>query len=741
MHARSRHFATLAFSALALATSACLHAQEAPPATASEWGGMGLLQTPSARMADDGEISFTASHNSPYSRYNLTMQPFPWLEGSFRYINVSNIRYGNPNVSGDQNYKDKSIDFKLRLWEESRWLPEVAFGIRDLGGTGLFSSEYMVANKRFGPIDASLGFATGYIGNRGDIGNPLGAIDDRFDTRPMPTSDINNAGKFGVSSMFRGRVGVFGGISYQTPWESLLVKLEYDGNDYKHEPRKNNLPQNTPVNVGLVYTLNQNVQFTAAWERGDAAMFAVTLRGNPGRARAAPKPFDLPPEPLAASVNAATSTSVAAATGHATQTIRDNSSSLEVSNEQTAAMTEQEHWEDIARRLRTNAGYRVDEISRRGSEIVVTGSQLRYFHASKGMGRAARILHNELDSSVDWLTFASVRLGMPIVETSIKRQHFVDYVEDRSELDALKLGVETSDPSQLQRRPLYRAPLQRFGGGFNVGYRQSVGGPDGFILYQIAANYTGSIFFSPNVWLTGTVSGNLLNNYDKFKYNAPSRLPRVRTDLRKYMVDSDITVPNLQLTAASRLGKDTYGMVYAGYLEWMYAGVGGEILYRPLGEAWAVGANVNWVRQRDYDQLTGLRDYSMTTGHASLYYAFDHDQRVVGSLSAGRYLAGDYGATVNLARSFKNGVTMGAYATKTNVSAREFGEGSFDKGIYFSIPFDTILPRSNRASATIVWNPLIRDGGAMLGRKYALYGITSERDTTLFYDNLDKIKD
>lgn len=81
MHVRSRHFATLAFSALALATSACLHAQEAPPATASEWGGMGLLQTPSARMADDGEISFTASHNSPYSRYNVTMQPFPWLEG------------------------------------------------------------------------------------------------------------------------------------------------------------------------------------------------------------------------------------------------------------------------------------------------------------------------------------------------------------------------------------------------------------------------------------------------------------------------------------------------------------------------------------------------------------------------------------------------------------------------------------------------------------------------------------
>jgi len=84
---------------------------------------------------------------------------------------------------------------------------------------------------------------------------------------------------------------------------------------------------------------------------------------------------------------------------------------------------------------------------------------------------------------------------------------------------------------------------------------------------------------------------------------------------------------------------------------------------------------------------------------------------------------------------------MGAYATKTNVSAQDFGEGSFDKGIYFSIPFDIMLPRSNRSRATFVWNPLIRDGGAMMGRKYALYNVTGERDQRFFYDNLEKISE
>lgn len=748
MSARLHPITALTFTALACAMSSALHAQQAPPPTASEWGGIGLLQTPTARMAESGDLSFTASNNSPYSRYNLTMQPFEWLEGSFRYINVANLRYGAVNVSGDQKYKDKSIDLKLRLWQESRMLPEVAFGIRDLGGTGFFSSEYLVASKRFGPFDANIGLATGYIGNRGDFGSPLAFIDDRFKTRPIGRSDINNAGNFGANQMFRGRVGIFGGVAYQTPWEPLQVKLEYDGNDYKREPRGNNLEQKTPLNIGVVYSVNRNVQITAAWERGDAAMFALTLRGNPGQAVSAPKPFNPPPEQIrdwsvAPATPAGNGSAPHTETAQVTNAAVPPSDNLSPATPQAAqpSIPEDADWLAITNRLRSNAGFRVDEVSVRGTELFVSGHQLRHYYGSEGIGRAARILHNAIDPSIEWFTIVSTRLGMPIVQTSINRRTFVDYLDGRIDLDGMKLGVEMSEPDILLREPLYKRELVPYGGGFNIGYRQNLGGPDGFILYQVSANYSGSYFFTQNLWLTGTASANLLNNYDKFKYNAPSRMQRVRTDLRQYMTTSDVTLPNLQLSVAGKLGRDLYGIAYAGYLEWMYAGVGGEILYRPIGESWAVGANLNHVRQRDYDQHFGLRDYSVTTGHATLYYAFDQQERIVGSISAGRYLAGDIGATVNLARVFNNGVAMGAYATKTNVSSREFGEGSFDKGIYFSIPFDMVLPRSTRASAALNWNPLVRDGGAMMGRKYPLYNITGERDSRFFYDNLRKLKD
>jgi hypothetical protein len=213
----------------------------------------------------------------------------------------------------------------------------------------------------------------------------------------------------------------------------------------------------------------------------------------------------------------------------------------------------------------------------------------------------------------------------------------------------------------------------------------------------------------------------------------------VRTYMRQYLTTSNVTLPNLQLTTAHRLSDGWYGMAYGGLLESMYAGVGGEILYRPFGERWALGAELNQVTQRGFDQRFDMRGYNIATGHVSGYYEFGREQRTVLSISAGRYLAGDLGATVNVGRVFDNGVTMGAYVTKTNVSAARYGEGSFDKGIYFSVPMDFLLPRSTRGRATVVWSPLTRDGGARLGRRYSLYQLTSERDTDLLWDNLDQI--
>ena len=684
--------------------AACpVHAQSAP--TQSDWGGVGLLQTPTARMADEGAMAFTASRTSPYTRYNFTLQPLPWLEGSFRYVNVANRRYGPASLSGNQSYKDKSIDAKVRVWQESHYVPALSVGIRDLGGTGLFSSEYVVASKRFGAFDTSLGLAWGYLGNRGDIGNPLSLISDKFDTRPGRTSG-DAVGNFNSHDYFRGRAALFGGVSYQTPWQPLVLKLEYEGNNYQHEPQNNNQPQRTPINFGAVYRLNRNVDLSLALERGRVAAFGFTLHGNPATSAGPPKRLDPPPP--------------ARAPTPPTQTPR------------------QVAWPAVSAQLHDNAGIQVAKIARRGSEIVVTGEQRRYLYPAKALGRMARTLDNQLGPDIDWYTMVSTRSGLPIVATSMHRQRFDALLDHTIELSAFRRSVEQNTPRPQREEVLYQAPPKKFDGGLSLDYGQSLGGPNAFILYQVAASYDANYHFTPNLWWSGTVSANLLNNYDRFTYDAPSNLPRVRTYIRQYLTTSRITMPTFQLTGSRRLGTDLYGLAYAGMLESMYGGVGGEVLYRPLGEHWAIGADANWVRQRGFEQDFSFRKYHVATGHVTAYFDLPNPGLVV-ALSYGRYLAGDRGTTIKVSRKFANGVRMGAWATFTNVSAQRFGEGSFDKGIYVSVPFDVLLPRSQLRSANFTWQPLIRDGGAALNKRYYLYNLTDERDEDSFDANLGKV--
>ncbi|PPZ71360.1 YjbH domain-containing protein, partial [Neisseria gonorrhoeae] len=70
---------------------------------------------------------------------------------------------------------------------------------------------------------------------------------------------------------------------------------------------------------------------------------------------------------------------------------------------------------------------------------------------------------------------------------------------------------------------------------------------------------------------------------------------------------------------------------------------------------------------------------------------------------------------------------VGAYATITNVSPEEYGEGDFTKGVYVSVPFDLFTTSPTRSRAAIGWTPLTRDGGQMLGRKFDLYSMTSDK--------------
>ena len=703
---------------LAASLSKALHAQDAPGYTHDDFGGIGLLQMPTARMADDGELGFTATRVYPFTHYNVMLQPLPWMEAVFRYTDVSNELYGPVSLSGHQKLKDKSIDLKVRLWDETRYWPAVSIGGRDVAGTGLFSGEFVVATKRFGPLDLSLGMGWGNVGARGNLPNPFGWIYSGFDQRAGNTNQ--QGGEFNVFNYFRGRAALFGGVEYQTPLHWLRFKLEVDGNNYQHEAHNNNLQQRTPLNAAALFRINRNVDFTVGYERGTTVMGTLSLHANLAEHQPPAKTLDPAPEPL----RELTSTTAAPATTYAAIP--------------SSKPLEQVDWRELSHALNVNAGIAVRSIGRRGSDLVIHGEQQRYFYSAEALGRTSRILDNRLDGSFDWFTLASESYGLPMVEYTLHRPRFVELLDHQIDSTAFKRSIEQDDPIPQPEQTLYTATPKKFDAGAAVAYKQSLGGPNAFVLYQVTADGSASYHFTPNLWWDGLVSVNLFNNYDKFTYTAPSLLPRVRTNIREYLTTSDITMPNFQLTGTRRLADDLFGMAYGGMLESMYAGVGGEVLYRPFGDRWAVGMDVNWVRQRGFRQNFSLLGYRIVTGDATVYLDTGfHDVTV--AVSAGRYLAGDIGMTLDISREFANGAKMGAYATLTNKSGQATGEGSFDKGIYFSIPFDLLLPRSSRNTATFMWEPLLRDGGARLSRRYTLYNMTSDRDGDLFDNNVDKV--
>ena len=134
----------------------------------SNSGTVGLINMPSARLMPAGSLAFSWSDSDPYQRGSIIGTPFNWFEASYQYTDINNALYSlTPSFSGDQTYKDKSFDAKFLLFKETNYLPAVAVGVRDMAGTGVFSSEYIVASKRYNNIDLTFGLGWGAYSDHG----------------------------------------------------------------------------------------------------------------------------------------------------------------------------------------------------------------------------------------------------------------------------------------------------------------------------------------------------------------------------------------------------------------------------------------------------------------------------------------------------------------------------------------------------------------------------------------------
>ncbi|MCC7428474.1 MAG: YjbH domain-containing protein [Alphaproteobacteria bacterium] len=670
-----------------------------PWASPNDFGQTGLLQMPDARFLPDGTAAMGVSHVHPYNRLFLTAQVLPVLEATFRYTDITNRLYGAAAFSGDQSFKDRSIDLKFRLLAEGPYWPQIAVGLRDLGGTALFGSEYVVASRRFWDFDLTLGIGWGNMATRGAMPNPLGLGWRRLRERPRAATP--GSLRF---SFFRGReVGLFGGVSWATPIPGLALKLEYDSNDYQSEALDNRLRVAAPVNAGLVWRPVAPVELGLGIERGNAVMARASLilglHERPGITR------NDPPPPAIAAPPAAPAQAQGQAQGQ---------ESAPLAAALAPALAEH--------------GILLRGLAVGSTRAEARIANTRFAEMPQAIGRAARILAARLPPGVGEIVIAIVEQGVVVNRIALLRGDMLRAATGRGSAEEVLARARFGTDVPLLDAPIQDlAALPRLRWGVSPAWRQSVGGPEGFYLWQLSLRGEVEVELAPGLFVAGVASQNLANNFDRLRIPSDSVLPRVRSDVKEYLRQGTTAIANLQLDWFGRLGEGLYARATLGWLEPMFAGLGGELLWKPEGASWALGASLHYVRQRAFDGGLGLRGYGVATGHLTWYQSLPFWNLEL-AVSAGRYLAGDWGGTVEISRRFDSGIRIGAWATKTNVSARDFGEGAFDKGFFIAVPLDLFFTRSTREVAEFSFRPLSRDGGQRLAERRTLYGIVAAGD-------------
>ena len=653
------------------------------------YGYPGLIDMPSAHGRPDGELAYTSSYFAGQWRNTLTFQMLPRLSASFRYSRLEDIRPG-PNGPVVDSRFDRSFSLQYRMLDETARRPAVAIGLNDFLGTGIYASEYVVASKTLGDsLRVTGGIGWGRLAGVGGFENPLAFLGDGF--RDRETIDKPFGGEVNPENWFRGDAALFGGVEWQ-PSERLTLAAEYSSDANPNES-PSAFDRESPFNFGATYRVRRGVALSAHYLYGSEVGVQVSMALDPKT------------PPLASGLDPAPPPVVP----------RDGGRRAGLDWPQSVDALPGLR-RDLARAL-AGQGLGLHALHIEGDTARVEIENTTYPRAAQAAGRTARSLTGLMPAGVERFVIVPVSAGMAAAEIEIAR----------SDLEALEHALRNSARSldranilpAARRTPEIEGRYPSFDWDIAPYITPSLFDPDDPLRADAGVEVSARFRPARGLEFSGAIRKKVLGNLDQSSRPSTSTLPHVRSDFNIYDREGDPAIRTLTGAYYFKPGADFYGRVTAGYLEPMFGGVSAELLWKPVNSRVALGVEANYVRQRDYDQLLGFQDYDVATGHLSAYW--DMGGGYHAQVDAGRYLAGDWGATLSLDREFENGWRVGAFATLTDVPFDEFGEGSFDKGIRITIPISWITGQPTRDDYTATLRPVTRDGGARLQVEGRLY--------------------
>ena len=612
--------------------------------TYNNHGVVGLINTPTARFYDEGVHGITLYDGTPDQKITLSSNPYDWLEASFFYSNIQGRPYPGYEY---QDYKDKGFNVKLRLKKEGS-LPAIAIGLNDFAGTGLHSSEYIVASYGINKLDMHFGLGWGQLnGSDQEFKNPFTYLRDNFIDRPIGIDD--KGGQFNPEKYFSGKTSSpFFGISYSMR-NNLLLKLERDPTNTTNGLIDYEIKE-SEFSLGLDYLISSNFTIGASFERGNYISMRFIYKNNP------------------------------------------KSSIKKYEYKEPEVNQDDDKYSKLVKNLEKN-GIGVNKITETSKSI---GLELTQF------------IHPNLRVVEQIIAEATRNAG---INKNVKKDIKIADLKGVSEID---------DTFRRNAKTIYeRQVTRRFNSSSGIRFKPFIASREEFFKGAILVENNSEFIIKENLFLNTNLKYNLANNFDDLRFPPVDTFPaQVRSDVKQYLknMDEGILIGRAQLDYHLTPKENHHFMLTGGILEDMFSGIGMEYLYFVPNTNYSFGVELFKVKKRDYEWGFGHLDYDNITLTGNFYYRnyglipFDL------KLSAGEYLAGDIGSTIEFSRKFANGVSFGAFATLTDVSAEEFGEGSFDKGIFFNVPIF-----GNAIAYT--WRPLTKDPGAKLIRRNTLYDL------------------
>ncbi len=676
-----------ALCAAALLTAAPSHAENLA-ASPTLYGPLGLNTVPSARMDKAGTITGGLSTLDPYTNAWLGLQI-----ASPVFINIRQTAETS-SIGGDADRLYPGVDFKLRLLEETESRPAIALGVQSALGHKRMAGEYIAASKRYKDFDFTAGLGWGRYGTAKHFKNPFKGLLSHFGKNRSLDGEMPNR----PDDWFTGDdIGLFAGAEYHTPLDGLSVKFDYGADRYTAEQAAFDYNAPAPWGIGLNYRTPEWSGLAGDLSLGmqgtDKVMARLFLRGNLKDWRKQDT------QETSAVFMRPYRTGLALPAQMRSSAEKDGQFLYDTQGETYEACT----------------------------KLILSGD----LSSPRQIGRAAKHMSNHAGPAIEALNITPTIMGLrgprvklmrrDLMQASAKNQASAEEIWHNAEIIP-----QTGEAFSKLRRPAEYA----YGGpewDFTLDNQFSLAEEDNGTLYRTAAiiGSKGPTFFG----LLDTAAAlrlNLKDNLSKIADTRPRSILPLRSNIDRFAARR-ISLENQYLSFTHSLRSDLHMSLMGGYLEEMYAGAGGELLYRPYNARWAIGAQSFLALKRDPETTLnlGLNGDHILSGHIEGWYDLPKWD-VTLNAKAGRFLAEDLGVSLGLQKQFKNGAKLEGFVTLSDNADFDLFGGTTHSyhGVKLSLPLGGYKYMPDNAKINTAIAPFGRDIGQSLQNPMPLYSLT-----------------